>query len=316
MVAITAGDRHLTTCVIQTLLQNEHAISILAEAEELIYYQQTFEDSVQYVVGNILSISDIEDCFKNASLVIHLAEINWFETSKKAKRYKYNIEGTANVVNVCLDLQINQLIFKSSIFAIGDKKEGMELDERAKWNDTQHAKGYGWSKHLAEREIWRGANEGLEVMILNLGSLVALEKDATLDQLLNYFTNKQQLAEGYHYTIDEINFQSILTQCLTLKEWNQQFIVYTFKLSYTALLSGQQNVSNWKNMQKATLKQRIKWRNALGLNSNKRILNKVYLVDMLFNNQTISNKKLLETFTINETSTDVDFNNLKTQLNQ
>ncbi len=81
--------------------------------------------------------------------------------------------GTANVVNACLANDVGSLLYLSTIYAFGEKKEGDVWNESAKWANKKLANGYGWSKHLAEREIWRGAAEGLRTFIVNPGVILS-----------------------------------------------------------------------------------------------------------------------------------------------
>src|SRR5690606_38359872 len=78
-----------------------------------------------------------------------------------------NVEGTANVVNVMLQKKINKLVYISSVAALARSAEALVIDENEKWTSSPLNTPYGISKYLAELEVWRGAQEGLEVMIFN-----------------------------------------------------------------------------------------------------------------------------------------------------
>lgn len=78
-----------------------------------------------------------------------------------------NVDGTANVVNMCLDNGIRHLIHISSIAALGRSKDRLALDETSKWVDSPDNTRYALSKYRAEQEVWRGDAEGLPVAIVN-----------------------------------------------------------------------------------------------------------------------------------------------------
>jgi nucleoside-diphosphate-sugar epimerase len=80
---------------------------------------------------------------------------------------KANQEGTANVVNICIEKAIEKLVFVSSVAALGRIREDAPIDESMNWTPATSNSVYGESKFLAEMEVWRGMGEGLNVAIVN-----------------------------------------------------------------------------------------------------------------------------------------------------
>ena len=80
---------------------------------------------------------------------------------------KVNIEGTSNVVNASLEKGIKKLCHVSSVAAFGTSERGNIISETIKWKSSPHNSNYDISKYGAEREVWRGAEEGLPVVIVN-----------------------------------------------------------------------------------------------------------------------------------------------------
>ncbi|UTW64381.1 NAD-dependent epimerase/dehydratase family protein [bacterium SCSIO 12741] len=78
-----------------------------------------------------------------------------------------NLQGTAAVVNVALQEGVKKLIYVSSTAAIGKQKPGITIDESHLWEPGNQNSFYSYSKHAAELEVWRGAEEGLQVAIVN-----------------------------------------------------------------------------------------------------------------------------------------------------
>jgi nucleoside-diphosphate-sugar epimerase len=80
---------------------------------------------------------------------------------------KANVEGTANVVNACIEHSIQKLVYVSSVAALGRIRENTPVDETMNWTPETSNSIYGKSKYLAEMEVWRGMGEGLNVAIVN-----------------------------------------------------------------------------------------------------------------------------------------------------
>ncbi len=124
------------------------------------------EQKVEWVEADVLDIVALEDAFVGVSRVFHCAAMISFLPKDTAAMMKVNVEGTANIVNLCLHFGIKKLIHISSIAALGRSKERPHLDERSKWVNGADNSQYALSKYLSEQEVWRGQEEGLDVAIV------------------------------------------------------------------------------------------------------------------------------------------------------
>ena len=95
--------------------------------------------------------------------------------------FKINIEGTANVVNMCLFKNVKKICYLSSIETLGDiSKENINpsnaafqfFSEASEWNPEKAHSDFAISKYGAEMELWRGQQEGLQVVIVNPGIIL------------------------------------------------------------------------------------------------------------------------------------------------
>jgi dihydroflavonol-4-reductase len=80
------------------------------------------------------------------------------------------------VVNVALSKGVKKILHISSIAALGGKPEEL-ITEETKWEKNKWTTHYAITKMLAEREIWRGIQEGLEAVIINPGIIVGIGND-------------------------------------------------------------------------------------------------------------------------------------------
>lgn len=123
--------------------------------------------TVEWVKGDILDVVSLEEAMKGIQQVYHCAAIVTFNPKKKALLHQTNIEGTANVVNACLNEGISKLLFVSSVAALGRIREDIPIDEKMNWSEETSNSEYGKSKYFAEMEVWRGIGEGLNAVIVN-----------------------------------------------------------------------------------------------------------------------------------------------------
>lgn len=115
--------------------------------------------------ADILDISSLDDATTGIDVVIHSAGLVSFLRKDQDKMLKINQEGTENVVNACLRSGVKKLVHVSStsVFPSTDKV----VDESMDFNPDGKFSYYGLTKHLAEMEVFRGQEEGLNVAIVN-----------------------------------------------------------------------------------------------------------------------------------------------------
>jgi dihydroflavonol-4-reductase len=132
----------------------------VAENEHLI-------DQVEWVEGDVLDPFSLHQAMQGIDYVYHCAAMISFNPRELKTMLAVNIEGTANVVNACIENGIKKLCHVSSIASLGQAEKGEMIDENAKWKTSRINSGYAISKYGGEREVWRGIEEGLNTVIVN-----------------------------------------------------------------------------------------------------------------------------------------------------
>tara|TARA_R110002050_G_scaffold41242_1_gene100037 strand:+ start:27061 stop:28068 length:1008 start_codon:yes stop_codon:yes gene_type:complete len=123
--------------------------------------------SISWVNGDITDIHSLMEAMEGIDYVYHTAALVSFNPKDQQKLYKINIEGTANVVNACIEAGIKKLCYTSSTAAIGKSKGDEIVTEKNKWDEEEVTSNYSISKHFAENEVWRGIAEGLSSVMVN-----------------------------------------------------------------------------------------------------------------------------------------------------
>ncbi len=123
--------------------------------------------AVHWFAGDLFDYSALETAATGVDRIYHCAALVGFQAGQKEALYRTNVYGTAEVVNVCLHLNIPRLVYVSSVAALGRDPLLLEVNEDSPWKDGPHNSSYAISKFRAENEVWRGMQEGLEVVIVN-----------------------------------------------------------------------------------------------------------------------------------------------------
>jgi nucleoside-diphosphate-sugar epimerase len=134
------------------------------------YYHDDVEgllNKIEWVQGDLMDYQGLTENLKGVDQVYHCAGLISFHVSDIPAMREINVEGTANLVNACLELNISRLCHVSSISALGISQEGALIDENLLWNQGSAASAYSVSKFRGEMEVWRGVYEGLRAVIVN-----------------------------------------------------------------------------------------------------------------------------------------------------
>ncbi len=141
-----------------------------AVAGVFAYYQRNANElwkSIEWVQGDVLDVQSLAGALDGVTQVYHCAAAVTFVPADEPYMHKVNVEGTANLVNACLEKDNIRLCHVSSVAAIG--RDGSEeiISEKNEWKDSSHNAAYAISKHNAEMEVWRGTIEGLNAFMVN-----------------------------------------------------------------------------------------------------------------------------------------------------
>lgn len=129
---------------------------------------QPLWEQISWVQADITDIGALSHAFAGVEQVYHCAALISFDPGDYNTLVKSNVEGTANIVNLCLAYKVKKLCYVSSVAALGTAPSGKAITEATEWSG-HHASVYARTKYQAELEVWRGAQEGLSVGIVNPG---------------------------------------------------------------------------------------------------------------------------------------------------
>ncbi len=125
-----------------------------------------YSKQIIWVEADLLEIDALNEALEGVTEVYHCAALVSFDPSLKKKLIKNNVEGTANLVNLCVEKNI-RLLHVSSIAAVGEGKPGELINENHHLEETPKENAYAISKYESEMEVWRGMAEGLDAVIVN-----------------------------------------------------------------------------------------------------------------------------------------------------
>ena len=207
------------------------------------YEKSHLFEKIEWVQADITDIPSLEIAFSNVVSVFHCAALISFDPNDEDLLRKTNIEGTANIVNLSLSNGVKKLGYVSSIAALGDLKEHETIiTEATEWNPEKHHSDYAISKYGAEMEIWRGQQEGLQVVVINPGIILGpgFWKQGSgklfwaVANGLKFYTKG---TSGFVSVNDVVNLLIIAMSKLDEKENGQRYIAIENNYSYETIFN-------------------------------------------------------------------------------
>ena len=183
MILVTGGTGLVGAHLLYKLISsNENVRAIYRSERKLEQVKSVFANftteydslfnSIDWVQADILDIPALSEAFTNVTHVYHCAAFVSFEPDKYKLLRKTNIEGTANIVNLCISNTVKKLCYVSSIATLGKPLNSTFIDEETVWNPEDNNSVYAITKYGAEMEVWRGSQEGLDVVVVNPGVIL------------------------------------------------------------------------------------------------------------------------------------------------
>lgn len=163
MIVVTGASGLIGSNLIRMLLAQGKQVRALVH-----HNQRPLEGlDIEIVTGDVLSPASLEDAFRNADLVYHLAASISLKMNHSAQTEQINVLGTRNVVQACLKTRVERLVHFSSIHALEQEPMDVPVDETRPRVTSKKYPPYDLSKAAGEREVLHGVRQGLDAVILN-----------------------------------------------------------------------------------------------------------------------------------------------------
>ncbi|MCF6279100.1 MAG: NAD-dependent epimerase/dehydratase family protein [Flavobacteriaceae bacterium] len=254
MILVTGGTGLVGSHLLyQLALQNESIVAIHRNSSDLNAVKNVFTyysndpklfATIKWIEADIIDISSLTKAFEDITHVYHCAAMISFNASDYKNMRKVNIEGTANIVNLCIENNIKKLCFVSSIAAVGKPLTDNEITEDNEWNVEQNNYGYAITKYGAEIEVWRASQEGVAIVIVNPGLILGpgFWQGGSGKLFTNMYNGFKFYTEGITGFVGVVDIASIMISLMKSNIKNERYILVSendsFKNVFYAIADG------------------------------------------------------------------------------
>lgn len=238
-VLVTGGTGFLGAYLLRELLQKGYQVRAIRREASPMHSVESIQHQVEWVIGDMLDLSSVEDAMEGIEKVYHAAAIVSFNPKDAERMIHTNTEGTANIVNTALSMGIKKMLHVSSIAALGRKENQSQMDESTQWENSSHNSSYAISKFKAECEVWRGVEEGLNATIINPSMIMGpgFWHNGTPKMFTQVNKGLRFCPKGANGFVDVRDVAKIAVQLTESEISGERFIVNSENLSYKSLFT-------------------------------------------------------------------------------
>ncbi|GAB4045043.1 NAD-dependent epimerase/dehydratase family protein [Spirosoma litoris] len=244
-VFITGGTGFIGSHIARRYLADGYTVTVLYRPQSGHGMLADVADQITWHEGDILDIPSLEAAILPGMDVIHAAAIVSFVPKERDRMEQINVEGTANVVNVCLNAGVRKLGYVSSVAALGrpvakggKPNEPIVIDEEQKWVDSPNNSIYAKTKYRAELEVWRGVAEGLNAVMVNPSVVLGVgDWNRSSLQLIKYVHDEKPFyPAGLVNYVDVLDVSDVLVQLMQSTTTAKRFVLNGGTIPYRSLL--------------------------------------------------------------------------------
>lgn len=247
MILVTGGTGLVGSHLLYELVKNDVPVRAIYRRQHKLesvkkvfgYYTNDVDflyNQIEWIEADLNDVPSLSEAFRDISRVYHCAAFISFEPDKYRLLRKINIEGTANIVNLCVANQIEKLCYVSSVAAIGNELDPHKhITEQTVWNPEDDHSVYSITKYGAQMEVWRGTQEGVDAVIVNPGIIIGPGlwrgggSGSLIHQIYKGFPYYTDGTTGY---VDVHDVVQIMMQLMNSDIKNESFILVAENLSF------------------------------------------------------------------------------------
>ena len=148
---VTGATGFVGAAVLRELLKKGHKVKALVRKSSVLDNLKNLD--IEIVYGDLKDRDSLKKCLKDCNYLFHVAADYRLWVPRPEEIYQNNVIGTENLMKEALNLEIEKIVYTSSVAVLGKPIEGEVADENTPVNVDQMIGHYKKSKFLAEEKV-------------------------------------------------------------------------------------------------------------------------------------------------------------------
>ena len=162
---VTGATGFLGSAIARELLYDGRKIKLLVRSNADLRNIEGLD--VEVVKGDLRDKESLKSAMKNCSSLYHVAAYYSLWDWNKELIYDINVQGTRNILEIALELNLERVVYTSTVGCIGLSEDHTPTNEKQPINPATLSNDYKISKFQAETIALEMHSKGLPVVIVN-----------------------------------------------------------------------------------------------------------------------------------------------------
>ena len=264
--------------------------NLFLEFSDLASFQK-----IQWVEADLLEIPRLEKQLEGIETIYHTAASVGFDDRFKKLIHEINVTGTENLVNLAISHSIPNFVYISSIAVLDETPGEKRITENSKFDAQKVHSEYAISKKKGEMNVWRGSQEGLNVLVVYPAVVIgSLDGNRASERLFQLAGKKKAFAtQGQTGYVDVRDVAFLMAELVEKEKWNDSYILHSAEQSFINIFN---HLRKEKNLGEAKLISKGKLKLVKAISQLSRIFGGPYMSESsyqaLTGNSVYSNEKI------------------------
>lgn len=234
---VTGASGFLGRTVITELKKEDAEICALVMENDPL--AAALPDDISVTYGDVCDDASLERFFSGtdgSTCVIHCAGMISVASDPGDRIYRVNVGGTNNILRHCERAGVGKLVYVSSVHAIPEKPEGMEITEDDVFSTDMVRGDYARSKAIATSLVFAAAGRGLNASVVFPSGIIGpgdIGKGSITNMLLSFLAGKLPVAVKGGY--DFVDVRDVAAGIVSCAEKGQPGHGYILSGSYATI---------------------------------------------------------------------------------
>ncbi len=189
---------------------------------------------VKWVSSDLMDLYVLDEIAETHDYIIHAAGKISYRATDRKELIASNFVLTQQLVDAAIYNSIKGFVFISSTAALSRDKDNDPINESGIWQNMKDASDYSRSKWMAELEVWRAKEEGMNVLILAPSVMLGQgNPEKGFNQIIQKIKNGHSyFPSGAGGFVDVRDVASFCTDAAAAGLWGEKYILNAANLSF------------------------------------------------------------------------------------
>jgi dihydroflavonol-4-reductase len=196
-------------------------------------------EKIDWVEAELGNIPKLTEALQGIETLYHTAAHVGFDDRSRKDIQRINIQGTENLVNLAISESVPNFVYVSSISVLDESPGETIITENSKWDPEKAHSEYAISKKKGEMNVWRGSQEGLNVLVVYPSVVIgSLDGTRASEKIFKLAYQKNAFAtDGKTGYVDVRDVAKLMVELVHNQHWNQGFILNSGEKSFVEIFN-------------------------------------------------------------------------------